>query len=103
MSPSEKMERLAPVHPGEILLEEFLQPMGLSQNRLEMHMGILARRINAIILWKRAITAHTALRLARALNTTPQFRLNLQTIYDLEVVKDQLGTRLEEEVRPIPV
>lgn len=103
MSPSEKMERLAPVHPGEILLEEFLQPMGLSQNRLEMHMGILARRINAIILWKRAIIAHTALRLARALNTTPQFRLNLQTIYDLEVAKDQLGTRLEEEVRPIPV
>jgi addiction module HigA family antidote len=102
MSTSDKMEQLAPVHPGEILLEEFLQPMGLSQNRLAIHMGVHARRINTIILGKRAITADTALRLARALNTTPQFWLNLQTSYDLEVAKDQLGTRLNTEVRPIP-
>ncbi|HLE52130.1 MAG TPA: HigA family addiction module antitoxin [Anaerolineales bacterium] len=92
-------ETLHPIHPGEVLLEEFLKPMGLSQNRLALDIGVHARRINEIVLGKRRITADTALRLARYFGTSPQFWLGLQTDYDLDVAADTLGDRLEREVR----
>jgi len=91
-------EKLAPVHPGEILLEEFLVPMGLSQYRLAKDISVSPRRINEIVHGLRAITADTALRLSRYFGTTERFWLNLQTGYDLEVEKDRLGDRLESEV-----
>jgi addiction module HigA family antidote len=91
--------RLPPVHPGEVLLEEFLKPLGLSQNRLGLNVGVHPRRINEIVLHKRRITAETALRLARYFGTTPQFWLGLQADYDLDVAADQLGERLEREVQ----
>lgn len=94
-------ERLAPVHPGEVLLEEFLKPMSISQNRLALSIGVPARRINEIVLGKRAITADTALRLARFFGTSPQFWLGLQTDYDLDVTLDSLGDRLEREVHTV--
>ena len=89
---------LAPIHPGEILLEEFLEPLGISQYRLAKDISVSARRINEIVHGARSITADTALRLARYFETSERFWLNLQTRYDLEVEKDRLGTRLEEEV-----
>ena len=88
----------APIHPGEILLEEFLEPLGISQYRLAKDISVSARRINEIVHEARSITADTALRLARYFETSERFWLNLQTRYDLEVEKDRLGTRLEEEV-----
>ena len=94
---SEKV--LHPVHPGEVLLEEFLKPMGLSQNRLGLEIGVHPRRINEIVLQKRRITADTALRLARYFGTSPQFWLGLQTDYDLDVAMDKLGNRLDREVK----
>jgi addiction module HigA family antidote len=90
---------LHPVHPGEVLLEEFLKPMGLSQNRLALDIGVPPRRINEIVLEKRRITADTALRLARYFGTSPQFWLGLQTDYDLDTAKESLGNRLEREVK----
>jgi addiction module HigA family antidote len=96
-------EKLAPVHPGEILLEEFLKPMNLSQNRLALDIGVPARRINEIVLGKRRITADTALRLGRYFEMSPQFWLGLQMDYDLDVEADKLGGRLEREVRPYAV
>jgi addiction module HigA family antidote len=96
-------ERLHPVHPGEVLSEELLKPMGLSQNRLAIGIGVHARRINEIVLAKRGITADTALRLARYFGTSPQFWLGLQTDYDLDVAEDALGDRLMREVRPLVV
>jgi addiction module HigA family antidote len=96
-------EKLNPVHPGEVLLEEFLKPMGLSQNRLSLEIGVHARRINEIVLGKRRITADTALRLARYFGTSPQFWMGLQNDYDLDVAADALGNRLEVEVRPMAV
>jgi addiction module HigA family antidote len=92
--------KLAPVHPGEVLLKEFLKPLGLSQNRLAIEIGVDARRINEIVLRKRAITADTALRLARYFNTSPQFWMGLQSQYDLDLAEDELEGRLEREVRP---
>ncbi len=92
-------EKLHPVHPGEVLLEEFLKPMGLSQNRLTLDIGVHPRRINEIVLGKRSITADTALRLARYFGTSPQYWLGLQTDYDLDVAEDVLGDRLEREVK----
>jgi addiction module HigA family antidote len=92
-------KRLSPVHPGEVLLEEFLKPMGLSQNRLGLSIGVHPRRINEIVLHKRRITAETALRLARYFGTSPQFWLGLQSDYDLDVAADELGERLEREVQ----
>ncbi|MDO8847913.1 MAG: HigA family addiction module antitoxin [Coriobacteriia bacterium] len=89
---------LAPVHPGEVLLEEFLKPLELSQNRLALRIGVPPRRINEIVLGKRRITAETALRLARYFDTTPQFWLGLQADYDLDVAADALGERLDREV-----
>jgi len=93
-------EKLNPVHPGEVLLEEFLKPMSLSQNRLAIDIGVDARRINEIVLGVRSVTADTALRLARYFGVSPQFWLGLQTEYDLDVASDRLGKRLEREVRP---
>ena len=89
---------LTPVHPGEILLEEFLKPMGLSQYRVAKGISVPPRRINEIVHGNRAITADTALRLARFFGTSDRFWLNLQTRYDLEVEKDRLGKLLESEV-----
>ncbi len=91
-------EQLPPIHPGEVLLEDFLKPMGISQNHLAMRLGVPARRINEIVLGKRRITADTALRLARYFGTSAKFWLGLQTDYDLDVAADELGTRLEREV-----
>ena len=93
-------DRLDPVHPGEVLLEEFLKPMGLSQNRLALDIGVPARRINEIVLGKRRITADTALRLARFFSMSPEFWLGLQMDYDLDVTADRMGSRLNREVRP---
>jgi addiction module HigA family antidote len=95
-----KKEKLAPVHPGEVLLEEFLKPMKLSQNRLAIDMGVPSRRVNEIVLGKRRITADTALRLARYFGMSPQFWLGLQMDYDLDIEEDKLGKRLDREVRP---
>jgi len=91
--------RLQPIHPGEILREEFLEPMEISQYRLAKDINVDPRRINAIIQGKRAITADTALRLARYFDTSERFWLNLQVQYDLEVERDELGSRLEKEVK----
>lgn len=91
-------KKLDPVHPGEILLEEFLKPMGLSQNQLARDMGVSPRRINEIVLGKRALTADTALRLARYFKMSPKFWLGLQMDYELDVEMDRLGNRLEQEV-----
>ncbi len=93
-------DKLKPVHPGEVLLEEFLKPMNLSQNRLALDIGVDARRINEIVLGTRSVTADTALRLSRYFGTSPQFWLGLQAEYDLDVTLDSLGNRLEREVRP---
>ena len=89
---------LAPVHPGEILLEEFLLPLGLTQYRLAKGLGVPARRINEIVHGTRAITADSVLRLARFFGTSERFWLNLQTGYDLELERDRLEGRLEREV-----
>lgn len=93
-------EKSAPVHPGEVLLEEFLKPMQLSQNRLAIDIGVPARRINEIVLGKRRISADTALRLGRYFGMSPQFWLGLLMDFDLDVEEDKLGPRLEREVRP---
>ena len=90
------METIPPIHPGEILMEEFLEPLEVSQNRLAVAIGVPPRRINEIVHGKRRITADTALRLARYFGTTDRFWLNLQTYYDLEVEKDQLGNTLDQ-------
>jgi addiction module HigA family antidote len=91
-------KKLDPVHPGEILLEEFLKPMALSQTRLAHDLGVPPRRINEIVLGKRRITADTALRLARYFNMSAQFWIGLQMDYDLDVETDRLGSRLKVEV-----
>src|SRR5258708_21039689 len=90
--------KLPPIHPGEILREEFLIPLGISQYRLAKDTSVPPRRINEIVRGMRAITADTALRLARHFGTTERFWLNLQAHYDLEVEKDRLANRLEREV-----
>ena len=90
--------KLTAIHPGEILLEEYLRPLELSQYRLAQDISVSPRRINEIVHGTRAITADTALRLARFFGTSDRFWLNLQARYDLEVERDRLGSRLEEEV-----
>jgi addiction module HigA family antidote len=90
---------LQPIHPGEVLLEEFLKPLGISQYQLAKDMSVPARRINEIVHGKRAISADTALRLARYFSLSERFWLNLQARYDLEVQKDRLANRLEAEVK----
>ena len=91
-------KKIAPVHPGEVLLEEFLRPLGISQNQLAQHLSVNVSRVNDIVRARRGITGNTALRLARATNTTPEFWLNLQALYDLETAKDEMGDTLEQEV-----
>jgi addiction module HigA family antidote len=95
----EENELLPPIHPGEILLEEFLQPLGISQYRLAKDIGVPVRRINEIVLGKRRITAGTALRLSRYFGLSERFWMNLQGRYDLEIEKDRLKGRLEQEVK----
>ena len=92
------MKKMKPIHPGEVLLEEFLEPMGISQYRLAKDTSVSARRINEIVHGARSITADTALRLGRYFGTSAQFWLNLQTHFDLEVQQDKIGTRLDQEV-----
>ena len=94
---------LKPVHPGEVLLEEFPKPMSLSQNRLALDIGVPPRRINEIVLGKRSITADTALRLGRYFRMSPQFWLGLQMDDDLDVAKDALVKRLDREVKSYAV
>ena len=91
-------KKLPPIHPGEILLEEFLRPMGISQYRLAKDISVPPRRINEIVHRKRAITADTALRLGRFFGMSPQFWLNIQNRYDLEITEDMLSARLDKEV-----
>ncbi|TSK06655.1 MAG: HigA family addiction module antidote protein [Geobacter sp.] len=89
-----------PIHPGEILLAEFLQPMGITQYRLAKDIGVTPRRINEIVHGRRAVTADTALRLGRFFGMEAQFWLNLQNSYDMELALEALQGRLETEVRP---
>ena len=91
--------KLPPVHPGEILLEEFMSPLAITQYRLSKDIGVHPRRINQIVHGKRAVTADTALRLSRYFGTSERFWMNLQSRYDLEVEKDRLGDRLAAEVK----
>ncbi len=95
-------KRMKPVHPGEVLLEEYLKPLEVSQYRLAKSISVPPRRINEIVHGKRAITADTALRLARFFGSSERFWLNLQVRYDLEVERDRLGDRLEREVVAFP-
>ena len=89
---------MGPIHPGEILMKEFLEPMDITQYRLAKDISVVPRRVNEIVHGKRAITADTALRLSRYFSTTEKFWMNLQTRYDMELQKDLLGDRLEKEV-----
>jgi addiction module HigA family antidote len=93
-----KAKKIQPIHPGEILMEEFLTPMGLSQNMLANDIGVPPRRINEIVHGKRRITADTALRLSRYFKMSPQFWLGLQMDYDLDLEEDRLAARLDKEV-----
>src|SRR5882724_5813678 len=93
-----KQSKLPPVHPGEILLEEFLKPLDISQYRLAKSMSVPPRRVNEIVLGKRSVSADTALRLGRYFGTSEQFWLNLQSEYDLDVERDRLSLRLSTEV-----
>ena len=97
------MKKMEPIHPGEVLREEFLDPMGISQYRLAKDTSVPARRINEIVHGKRGITADTALRLGRYFGTSAQFWMNLQDHFDLEVQMDSIGDRLEKEVRVLAV
>ena len=96
-------QRIPPVHPGEVLLEDFLKPMGISRYRLARALSVPAQRIGDIVHGRRAVTADTALRLGRFFNMEAQFWLNLQARYDLEVAADALEGRLEREVQPLEV
>ena len=95
----DKNDLAPPIHPGEILLEEFLEPMGISQYRVAKDIGVPVRRINEIVLGKRRVTADTALRLSRYFGLSERFWMNLQSRYDLELEKDRLAGRLEREVK----
>jgi addiction module HigA family antidote len=94
-------KELAPVHPGEVLQKEFLEPMGLSQSKLALALHVPARRISEIVLGKRAVTADIALRLAKGLGMSPQFWLGLQMDFELDMAEDALAGRLEKEIRPV--
>jgi len=97
---AQRSAKLPPIHPGETLREDFLKPLGLSANRLAMELHVPVTRINDIVSGRRSITADTALRLARYFGTSPQFWINLQANYDLEVVRDAAGKMIETQVRP---
>ncbi|GAB2678626.1 HigA family addiction module antitoxin [Thalassiella azotivora] len=94
------MDIMTPIHPGEVLLEEFLEPLGVSQHHLAVSIGVPPRRINEIVHGKRRVTADTALRLSRYFGTSDRFWLNLQTRFDLEVEKDHLGSALDQ-IQPL--
>ena len=95
-----KNREIPPVHPGEILSEEFLKPLGLSMNQLALALRVPGNRINAIVARERGITADTALRLGRYFGTSPQFWINMQARYDLESAKDELADRIDREGHP---
>jgi len=95
-----KKKRMAPVHPGEILLEQFLKPLDMSQNRLAIEISVPPRRINEIVNGKRRVTADTAMRLAIFFNITPQYWMGLQADYDLDIAQDKLEEKIKQEVRP---
>ena len=94
-----RTNKMSPVHPGEILMEEFLTPMGISQYRLSRDISVPPRRINEIVHGTRSVTANTALRLGKYFGVSPQFWMNLQAHFDLEQEQDRLGDRLEQEVQ----
>lgn len=96
-------KRLPPIHPGEILREEFMAPLGLSMNGLALALRVPATRVTEIVHGRRAVTPDTALRLARYFNTSARFWLNLQAAYDLEVAEDQLALTVRKEVQPLGV
>lgn len=91
--------KISPLHPGEVLLEEFLKPLGLSQNKIAIDLAVSPRRINEIVLGKRRITADTALRLAHYFNMSAEFWMGLQTDFDLEIEADQLAEKVSKEVK----
>jgi addiction module HigA family antidote len=95
-----KEKRRAPVHPGEILLEQFLKPLAMSQNKLALEISVPPRRINEIVKGRRRVTADTAMRLARFFKMTPEYWMGLQADYDLDVVRDDLEEKIKHEVRP---
>jgi addiction module HigA family antidote len=94
-------KKLAPVHPGEVLMEDFLKPMGLSEKRLALAIGVHPRRINEIVLGRRGITADTALRLAKFFGTSPDVWLGVQMDYELDVATDKVGDQIEREVQTL--
>ena len=94
-----KTKKMTPIHPGEVLSEEFLNPMAISQYKLAKDISVSPRRINEIVHGKRAVSADTALRLGRYFGISPQFWLNLQSHYDLAMAEDRIGSRLTEEVQ----
>lgn len=94
-----KTKKMAPIHPGEILMEEFLKPMAISQYKLAKDIRVVPRRVNEIVHGQRAISADTALRLGRYFNVSPLFWLNLQSHYDLSIAEDRIGDKLAEEVQ----
>ena len=96
-------KKMTPIHPGEILIEEFLKPMGISQYRLAQDINVPPRRINEIAHGKRSVSADTALRLGRYFGMSPQFWLNLQSHYDLDMAEDLLGDRLDQEIHQLAV
>lgn len=96
-----KEQKIPPVHPGEILFEEFMQPLEISQYRLAKELKVYPRKINQIVHGKRSITADTALRLARYLGTSAELWMNLQALYDLEVTRDEVEKRVQKEVTPL--
>ena len=96
-------KRMKPIHPGEILLEEFLKPMEISQYRIAKDIHVPARRINEVVHGTRSISANTALRLGKYFNMSPQFWLNLQSHYDLEVEEDKIGKRINKEIHALAI
>ena len=100
MAKKKNSKSMPPVHPGETLREDFLRPLGLTANRLALELLVPVTRVNDIVRGKRSITADTALRLARFFGTTPQFWMNLQANYDLELVEDERGAVINECIRP---
>jgi antitoxin HigA-1 len=97
---AKKTKTMQPIHPGETLREDFLKPLGLTANRLAIELQVPVTRVNDIVRSKRAITADTALRLARFFRTTPQFWMNLQANYELELAEDARGAEISERIRP---
>ena len=95
-----KKKRMAPVHPGEILLEQFLKPLAMSHNKLALEISVPPRRINEIVKGRRRVTADTAMRLARFFKMRPEYWMGLQADYDLDIARDELEERIESEVRP---